>query len=131
MNKKDLIVKVLEGMGFKPYVDEDGDVEFRFQMKTIFALIGNESDNYLVLNMPQFYEIEDGEEAIALAACNKTTRELKLIKVFVDQNFKTISANSEFLYVDEDSLVKNIEYSLEILSIVRRLYRRTFEDMKQ
>ena len=126
-----MIVKVLEKMGFRPYVDEDGDVGFRFQMKTIFVLNSNESENYLVLNMPQFYEIEDGDEAIALTACNKVTRELKLIKVFVDQNFKTISANSEFLYADEDSLVKNIEYSLEILSVVRRLYRRTFEDMKQ
>lgn len=131
MNKKDLIVKVLEEMGFKPYVDEDGDVGFRFQMKTIFALIGEESDNYLVLHMPQFYEIEDGNEAIALTACNKTTRELKLIKVFVDQNFKTISANSEFFYVDEDSLVKYIKNSLEILSVVRSFYRRTFEEMKQ
>jgi hypothetical protein len=131
MNKKDLIVKVLEEMGFKPYVDEDGDVGFRFQMKTIFAIIGKESDNYLVLNMPQFYDIEDGDEAIALTTCNKITRELKLMKVFVDQNFKTISANSEFFYADEDSLVKNIEYSLEILSVVRRLYLQTFEDMKQ
>lgn len=126
-----MIVKVLEEMGFRPYVDEDGDVGFRFQLKTIFVLNSNESENYLVLNMPQFYEIEDGDEAIALTACNKVTRELKLIKVYVDQNFKTISANSEFLYADEDSLVKNIEYSLEILSVVRRLYRRTFEDMKQ
>lgn len=131
MNKKEMIVKVLEEMGFRPYVDEDGDVGFRFQLKTIFVLNSNESENYLVLNMPQFYEIEDGDEAIALTACNKVTRELKLIKVYVDQNFKTISANSEFLYADEDSLVKNIEYSLEILSVVRRLYRRTFEDMKQ
>ena len=131
MNKKEMIVKVLEEMGFRPYVDEDGDVGFRFQLKTIFVLNSNESENYLVLNMPQFYEIEDGDEAIALTACNKVTRELKLIKVYVDQNFKTISANSEFLYADEDSLMKNIEYSLEILSVVRRLYRRTFEDMKQ
>ena len=75
--------------------------------------------------MPQFYEIEDGEEHIALAACNKITRELKLVKVYVDQTFKNVSANSEFYYTDEESMKNNIENSLRILGVVRTLYRST------
>ena len=125
MTKKELIVKVLEDLGFKPHEDEDGDLAFRYEMKKIFAVVGNESEQYLVLIMPQFCEIEDGEEHIALATCNKITRELKLVKVYVDQTFKNVSANSEFYYTDEESMKNNIENSLRILGIVRTLYRNT------
>jgi hypothetical protein len=60
-----------------------------------------------------------------LATCNKITRELKLVKVYVDQTFKNVSANSEFYYTDEESMKNNIENSLRILGIVRTLYRNT------
>ncbi len=125
MTKKELIVKVLEDMGFKPHEDNDGDVAFRYQMKYILGIVGDESEQYLVLVMPQFYEIEDGEEHIALAACNKITRDLKLVKVYVDQTFKNVSANCEFYYTNEESLKNNIENSLSILGIVRTLFRST------
>ena len=125
MTKKELIVKVLEDLGLKPHEDEDGDLAFRYEMKNIFVVVGNESEQYLVLIMPQFCEIEDGEEHIALATCNKITRELKLVKVYVDQTFKNVSANSEFYYTDEESMKNNIENSLRILGIVRTLYRNT------
>lgn len=125
MNKKELIVKVLEDMGFKPHEDNDGDVAFRYQMKYILGIVGDESEQYFVLVMPQFYEIENGEEHIALAACNKITRDLKLVKVYVDQTFKNVSANCEFYYTDEESLKSNIENSLRILGIVRTLFRST------
>ena len=125
MTKKELIVKVLEYMGFKPHEDNDGDVAFRYQMKYILGIVGDESEQYFVLVMPQFYEIENGEEHIALAACNKITRDLKLVKVYVDQTFKNVSANCEFYYTDEESLKNNIEKSLSILGIVRTLFRST------
>ena len=125
MTKKELIVKVLEDMGFKPHEDNDGDVAFRYQMKYILGIVGDESEQYFVLVMPQFYEIENGEEHIALAVCNKITRDLKLVKVYVDQTFKNVSANCEFYYTDEESLKNNIENSLRILGIVRTLFRST------
>ena len=71
MTKKEMIVKVLDEMGFKLHEDEDGDLMFRYQMKNIYTVIGDESEQYLVLVMPQFCELEDGEEHVALAVCNK------------------------------------------------------------
>ena len=38
MNKKELILQTLEKMGYKPEIDEDGDIQIRYQMKTIFVL---------------------------------------------------------------------------------------------
>ncbi|MBP3573108.1 MAG: YbjN domain-containing protein [Prevotella sp.] len=123
MTKKEMIVKVLDEMGFKLHEDEDGDLMFRYQMKNIYTVIGDESEQYLVLVMPQFCELEDGEEHVALAVCNKMTRELKLAKVYVDQTFKNVSASCEFYYTDENSLKTNIENGLNVLGIVRTFYR--------
>lgn len=118
-----MIVKVLDEMGFKLHEDEDGDLMFRYQMKNIYTVIGDESEQYLVLVMPQFCELEDGEEHAALAVCNKMTRELKLAKVYVDHTFKNVSASCEFYYTDENSLKTNIENGLNVLGIVRTFYR--------
>lgn len=118
-----MIVKVLDEMGFKLHEDEDGDLMFRYQMKNIYTVIGDESEKYLVLVMPQFCELEDGEEHVALAVCNKMTRELKLAKVYVDHTFKNVSASCEFYYTDENSLKTNIENGLNVLGIVRTFYR--------
>ena len=123
MTKKEMIVKVLDEMGFKLREDEDGDLMFRYQMKNIYTVIGDESEQYLVLVMPQFCELEDGEEHVALAVCNKMTRELKLAKVDVDHTFKNVSASCEFYYTDENSLKTNIENGLNVLGIVRTFYR--------
>lgn len=118
-----MVVKVLDEMGFKLHEDEDGDLMFRYQMKNIYTVIGDESEQYLVLVMPQFCELEDGEEHVALAVCNKMTRELKLAKVYVDHTFKNVSASCEFYYTDENSLKTNIENGLNVLGIVRTFYR--------
>lgn len=129
MNKRELILRVIEGLGYKPQVDDDGDVKIRYQMKTIFVLVGDEDDTYTLLTMPNFCDVEDGAEHIALAVCNKLTRDLRLAKVYVDQTFKSVSANCEFYYTDEASLKLNIENSLKILGVVRTLYKKTQDEL--
>ena len=79
--------------------------------------------------MPNFCDVEDGAEHIALAVCNKLTRDLRLAKVYVDQTFKYVSANCEFYYTDEASLKLNIENSLKILGVVRTLYKKTQDEL--
>lgn len=128
MTKKELITKVLEDLGYNPQEDNDGDIMIRFQMKNIYFIIGEDEENYLTLNLPMIYEIEEDGETMALTICNKVTRELKLCKVYIEQTFKYVSANCEFFYTDEESLKNSIEHSLRILGIVRSVYRKTKKD---
>lgn len=128
MTKKEQIAKVLKELGCKPQVDDDGDLMIRYQMKSIYALVGDD-DQYVVLTMPQFCDIEEGEEPVALAVCNKLTRELKLAKVYVDHTFKSISSNCEFYYTDEESLKDNVEKSLKLLGVVRTMYKNACQEM--
>lgn len=122
MNKKELIQSVLTKMGYRPEVDNDGDIMFRYQMKTIYVMIGDDEEPFITLTYPQFYEIEEGEDDLVLAVCNKLTRSLKLLKVFIDQTYKNVSTTCDFYYINEESLEQNMEHALDIIGIVRTYF---------
>lgn len=124
-----MIMSVLEKMGYNPEIDSDGDISFCYQVKTVYVLMGDENDSFVTILLPQFYGIEDGEEAIALAVCNKMTREIKMTKVYVDHTFNSVSASCEFYYANEESLEKNLHHSLQVLGVVRSLYKDNQEEL--
>lgn len=129
MTKKELIMSTFEEkMGYCPEVDEDGDIRVAYQLKTIYVMTGDEDEQYVSVMLPQFHEIEDGKETLALAVCNKMTRELKFAKVYVDQTFKHVTATCEFFYSGKKSLTQNLEKSLELLGVVRTVFRNDMEE---
>lgn len=129
MNKKELILKALEKMGYSPEVDNDGDIMLHYQMKTIYVMTSDEEEPYISMMLPQFQEIEDGQETLVLAVCNKMTRELKLAKVYVDQTFKNVTATCEFFYANEESLEQNLRNSLQMLGVVRTVFRNDMAEL--
>lgn len=131
MNKKEMILSILEKKGYKPETDNDGDILIRYQMKSVFVIVGNIEDTYVSVLLPQFHEIVDGEETLVLATCNKMTRDLKMVKVYVDQTFKNVSATCEFFFSDEKSLEENIEHSLELLGVVRSVFRKNKTELSE
>lgn len=131
MTKKEQIMATLEKMGYRPELDNDGDILLRYQMKSIFVLTGDEDDSYVSVMLPQFHEIEEGKETLVLAVCNKMTRELKLVKVYVDQTFKNISATCEFYYANEESLEQNLRQSLQLLGVVRTVLRKNMDELSE
>lgn len=131
MTKKEMILEAIENLGYKPHVDDDGDICVRYQMKSIFFLTGQEEEQYVSALLPQFSEVQEGEETMTLAICNKVSREIKLAKVYIDQTLKSVTASCEFFYTDMDSLKNNVEHSLNILGMVRSTYfkvRSEFND---
>lgn len=96
MTKKEMILEAIESFGYKPVVDDDGDIYVRFQMKNIYFIAGQEDEPYVMAFLPQFSDVEEGEETFTLAVCNKVTREMKLAKVYIDQTLKSVSASCEF-----------------------------------
>lgn len=129
MNKKELILKTLEKMGHSPEVDNDGDIMLHYQMKTIYVLTDDEEDPYISMMLPQFHEVEEGQETLVLAVCNKMTRELKLAKVYIDQTFKNVTASCEFYYANEEALEQNLRKSLQMLGVVSTVFRNDMAEL--
>ena len=131
MKKKKLILSTLEKMGYSPEVDNDGDIKLLYQMKTIYVMTGDEEEPYISMMLPQFHEIEDGQETMVLAVCNKLTRELKLAKVYVDQTFKNVTATCEFFYANNEALEQNLRNSLQMLGVVRTVFRKDLAELSE
>ena len=126
MTRHEMVVSVLQSLGFKPQIDDDGDIFVRYQMKTFYVMGSNSDDeDYLVVVFPQMYEVNEGEEAKVLAVCNKITREIKLTKVYIDQTLKNVSACCEFYYNGEESLKTCLDKAIEILGMVRSTFIKT------
>ena len=128
MTKKEMILEAIETLGYKPHVDDDDDICVRFQMKSIFFMTGQEEEQYVSVILPQFYEVNEGEETLSLAVCNKVTRDLKLVKVYIDQTLKSVTASCEFFYTNMESLKNNVEHALNILGMVRSAYHKIKAD---
>lgn len=132
MTKKELIMSTLEEkMGYCPEIDEDGDIKVAYQLKTIYVMTSEDDEPYVSVMLPQFHEIEDGKETLALAVCNKMSRELKFAKVYIDQTFKHVTATCEFYYSSKKSLLQNLERSLELLGVIRTVFRNDMEELSK
>ena len=130
MTKKELIMSTLEEkMGYCPEIDEEGDIKVAYQLKTIYVMTSEDDEPYVSVMLPQFHEIEDGKETLALAVCNKMSRELKFAKVYIDQTFKHVTATCEFFYSGKKSLMQNLEKAIELLGVVRTVFRNDMEEL--
>lgn len=125
MSKKEHVMEVLQGMGYSPKYDDEGDIMLVFQMKHIFFMLNEEDeDNFLTIQLPQFVDLEEEDISMALVVCNKMTRELKGAKVYVDNSYKTVSANFEIFYANDESLEYSIRKSLRTLAVIRSQYHK-------
>ncbi len=131
MTTKEMIMATLEKMGLMPQMDDDGDISVRYQMKTIYAICRDEETSYLTLLLPGIHDVEEGNEALNLTVCNKMTRELKLVKVWIDEGFTAVSASCEFYYSDEGSLRLNLKHSLKLLGVVKREFHEVMRQLSE
>lgn len=128
---KQLVMKVLKDMGYEPELDSDQDIRLCMEMKELYFFMPDEEEEcYVNIVLPQFTGIKEGKEILALATCNIMTRDMKLLKVYVEKNHESVSASCEFIYTDEDSIKQNIVCSMEVMSIVKTLYRRKCAELE-
>lgn len=130
MTKKEHVMAALRRMGYEPQYDDDGDIKMRFEIKTVYFFVDEtDEDQFVCVSMPQFKSIEEGKDMKYLVACNKMTRDTKLVKVFVDQTFSSISASCDFYYTSLKGLAENIEKVLRILSVTRTAYQKCLDEL--
>lgn len=73
--------------GFKPDLDDDGDVKFKREGKTYFIQINEQDPEFFRIVFPNFWKIEDeGERLKAFRAAEWANRKTKCCKVFMMQN---------------------------------------------
>ena len=128
MTKQEMIMEAVACLGYAPQVDPDGDVLVRYQLKNMYVMVGAEDDPYVSVVLPQLAAVEGGGEKLALAICNKLTRDLKLAKLYLDHSLKSVSASCEFYYSDMENMTNSLQHALTILGLVTREYMKNQEE---
>ena len=131
MTKKELVYSVLKELGYNPTLDDEGDLVIRYQLKNIWVMVSDDDDPYVSVLLPQFHKIEEGNETLVLATCNRVTRDVKLVKVYIDQTLKNVTASCEFYYTDEESMALELSNSLRLLGMIRSYFRKTMLELSE
>ena len=122
---------ILEKMGYKSELDQDGDIRIRYQMKNLYVYVIEDGETFLSVQLPQFYMIKDDEEALAVAACNKLTREMKMVKIYIEVNYTYVTAECHFFDTNEEALEMNLRHSLRILGSIRTRFREKLTEIRE
>jgi hypothetical protein len=94
---RDLHVEYLAEEGFRPKVDDEGDIHFRYEGRHHF-IMETQDEQYFHLLFPNFFplsnETEVEEAALAASAASRAT---KVAKVYLNPAQGNVSASVELL----------------------------------
>lgn len=131
MTKKEMVLKILKDKGVRPEIDSDGDIFFKWEMKTIYFTFGEDDEPYSNIILAPFAKVDEDNAAASLIICNKLTRELKVAKVYANPDLDTISASYQFMLTDEENGKMNIDFALSIFSVLSSLFARETMKMEE
>lgn len=77
----------LAAEGYRPELDDDGDVRFRHEGSSYFIEVREDDPMFFRVVMPNFWDIESPKErARIIEAANITCSDVKVAKVFIVRN---------------------------------------------
>ncbi len=82
-----LYLDALEKEGYRPELDQDGDVRFRHEGSSYFIEVREDDPMFFRVVLPNFWDIESPKErARIIEAANTTCSDIKVAKVFIVRN---------------------------------------------
>ncbi len=73
-----------------PNKDEDGDIVFKYQMKTYIIFDTSDDEQYLQIALPGIYDVTEDNLVEVLAACNSVNRGIKVAKAIITGDNKSV-----------------------------------------
>jgi hypothetical protein len=97
---RNLHVEFLAEQGFRPKVDDEGDIHFRFEGRHHF-IMETQDEHYFHLLFPNFFPLAD-ERAVeeAAVAASAASRATKVAKVYLNPAHDNVSASVELLLAE-------------------------------
>jgi hypothetical protein len=100
-------MSILSGMGFRPEIDSDGDIHFKYEGGNYY-ITDNCDDTFFFLLYPGIWTLDSKSEQLAgLMAANSATRRVKAAKVFVNSKMDRVAVTVECL-VSDPADVRNV-----------------------
>lgn len=97
-------MNILVGEGFRPEIDSDGDIKFKYEGGTYYVINQEDSEYFQILFM-SFWRIDGGAElGAAMLAATRANRETKVAKVWANSDLDRMNASAEIYCSDWSSL---------------------------
>jgi hypothetical protein len=124
-----LYMEALAEEGYRPKLDEDGDIVFKAEGRTLYIRMYPDDTEYFQLVLPNFWKIESDEEReMALVAANHATRITKVAKVFVTK--ANTCASIEAFLPDPSLFIKIINRSVAALRNGAEHFAEKMQDLE-
>jgi len=102
MSKAEIYHKYLTDEGYRPTIDKDGDVLFKYEGGSYYVIANEDDPMYFQVLYPNFWAIEKPEDADkAYRAAGDATRATKVAKVFLNEARDKVSADVEVYMKDQ------------------------------
>ncbi|MEJ3656678.1 hypothetical protein WEH80_27335 [Actinomycetes bacterium KLBMP 9759] len=112
---RDLHVEFLAEQGFRPKVDEEGDIHFRYEGRHHF-IMETQDEQYFHLLFPNFFPLSNETEVReAAAAASTASRSTKVAKVYLNPALDNVSASVELLLTEPADVHPHFLRSLDII----------------
>ena len=117
-------MSVLSDEGFRPDIDSDGDIHFKYEGGHYFVT-RNCDDGFFYVLYPAFWPIDDVEElGRAVMAASNATRSTKAAKVYIDSDLKDVSATAEALIASPSDVRKFVVRALSCIRSAVESFRK-------
>jgi len=119
----------LRAEGFRPDLDEAGDVLFRCEGRSYYLMVDDDDPHYFRLLFPNFWSIDGvAERQRALLAASEVTAEIKVAKVYILGD--DTQATAEMFLADPHDLRKVFDRALSALQGAVRRYCEIMQDRR-
>lgn len=97
-------MNLLINEGFRPEIDSDGDIRFKYE-GGIYYILNTNDDGYFQVVFLGFWKIDRGAElGAAMLAASNANRRTKVAKLWADSDFNRMNASAEIFFSDWSDL---------------------------
>lgn len=90
MKTVELVKEYLASEGYRYDIDSDGDIHFKFEGVHMYFRPDENDQLYFRLYLPAIYQLENNRAKV-LEACNTVTRDMKVAKAFLVEDYLYLS----------------------------------------
>jgi hypothetical protein len=124
-----IYVEFLESEGFRPILDDAGDVMFKCEGREYWLMVDDDDPDYFRLLFPNFWSIDGAtEHQRALLAAAEVTAEIKVAKVYVLGD--DTQAAAEMFLSDPADLRRVFDRALQALRGAVRRFCELMQDRR-
>lgn len=102
--------------GYKPTIDDDGDIKFKKEGEEFWVILEDDDDGYYMIFMTSSLDCESANKQATRKAINRVTHEYKVGKCYLDENRSSVEIHVETFLTSLDAFSKYFERYCDILT---------------